>query len=465
MHNDNHKHNPRHNHNQSESEQTAIEQGLEKILSPFQQFIKNQTTSSLVLILATVAALVIANSGLASYYHAWQHLPLGIVVGDWSLVMGSKHWINDGLMTIFFFLLGLEIKREMLVGEIKQVQVLVPVMAAALGGMLVPAGIYYGFNAGTAYAQGWGIPMATDTAFAIGVLAFLGRRIPATAFTFLVALAIIDDLGAILVIALFYSDSINLLNLWVGAGLLLLLILLNVIGVRNPWVYLGVGTLLWGAMLGSGIHATVAGILIAATVPARPKRKPGWFLQRVTELVSKFERLERRKDGPGPMLAEAEQHAVVESMQAAAEKATTPLRRWERVLEYPVALLVLPIFAFANAGIELHLDALQESQINSVALGVVLGLVLGKGVGIPLFTWVALRLGLGQLPAGLQMSHVVGLGLLGGIGFTMSMFISSMGFEEMPAALNTAKLGILVASLLAGLAGYFWLRRCGQKLA
>ncbi|WP_163835890.1 Na+/H+ antiporter NhaA [Spartinivicinus ruber] len=438
---------------------TPLEKGFEKVFTPLQDFIHDQTTCSLVLIICTISALTIANSPFAESYEAILKTPFGFVLGEWSFQMSLRHWINEGLMTFFFLLLGMEIKREILVGEIRVVQRLIPIISAALGGMLVPAVIYYLFNAGTFFAKGWGIPMATDTAFAVGILALLGKRIPQAAFTFLTALAIIDDLGAILVIAFFYSESISMPHLSVSVLLLGMLILCNICGIRRPVVYLIGGLLAWAAMLGSGIHATVAGILVAITVPARPKQEPFWFVRKTNSLIRKFEDIEKSKDDETPLLGEATQHAVVEEVQNAAEKTTTPLRRWERALEHPVALLVLPIFALANAGISLNMQVISNLWNETLAVGVILGLIIGKGIGIPFFTWLALRLNLGHLPPSINIYHIVGIGFLGGMGFTMSIFISNLGFENMPETLMTAKTGILIASFIAGVSGYLWLKK------
>jgi NhaA family Na+:H+ antiporter len=324
--------------------------------------------------------------------------------------------------------------------------------------MLLPAFIFSLFNLGSDYQHGWGIPMATDTAFAIGVLAMLGSYIPRSAFTFLTALAILDDLGAILVIALFYSSDIQVPYLGASVFFLFLLVISNITGIRRPVVYFILGLLLWLAMLGSGVHGTVAGILVAITVPARPKRDPFWFIGRTTRLIDRFEDIEQQKNKPVPVLADEEQHEIVENVQSAAEKASTPLKRWERALKHPVALFVLPIFAITNAGIHIDIKLQTLMSFNDLALGIVLALVLGKGLGIPLCTWLALRSRLGSLPKGLEMKHVVGLGLLGGMGFTMSIFISGLGFTDMPRELLIAKSSILTASLIAGIGGYLWLR-------
>lgn len=438
--------------------QYRLEHELEKLLTPFQEFIRNQTTSSLLLIGATVLTLVIANSPLSSSYEHWLHFPLGLVAGDWQLSMSVNHWVNEGLMALFFFLLGMEMKREMLVGEINNMQFIIPVLAAAAGGMLIPALIFSTFNLGSDFSQGWGIPMATDTAFAIGILALLGRRIPRSAFAFLTALAIIDDMGAILIIALFYSDSLNLGILSLSGLVLLGLIAMNFFGLRHPAWYISAGLLLWALMLGSGIHATVAGILIAACVPARPKRASSWFMRRASHLLRRFEHLEQNKSPDANILADARQHAVVDGVKDAAQKASTPLRRWEHTLNQPVGLLVLPLFALANAGVYLNAEAFTQIWQHPLSLGIIGGLVLGKGLGIPLFTWLVIRLGWGVLGPGMTMHTITGLGLLGGIGFTMSIFISGLGFGNDPATLNIAKGAVLSASLVAGIGGYFWLR-------
>lgn len=439
---------------------TPIEKKLEAIIPPFQRFIHDQTTGSILLIICTITALLLANSTLDGDYESLLLTQIGLFFGDWSLSMSLRHWINEGLMSLFFFVLGLEIKRELLVGELRGARRSLPMIAAALGGMLVPALLYTIFTAGTPLIHGWGIPMATDTAFAVGVLALLRKHIPAGLTAFLTALAIIDDLGAILVIAVFYTETLNLFFLAAAAMLLILLIGLNTAGIRRPSVYFLIGGLVWLAMLGSGVHATVAGVLVALTVPARPKRGSDWFVKRTHELADEFASMEQKS--VKPLLGEEAQHAVAERVQDTVEKATTPLQRWERYLESPVALLVMPVFALANAGIPVNLQALSGLWTDPLAQGIVLGLVLGKGVGITFMTWFSLRLGLGQLPAGVEMRHIAGIGLLGGMGFTMSIFITNLGFSAEPATLVTAKSAILLASLVAGIAGFLWLRLLGH---
>lgn len=432
-----------------------LEQKFERVTTPFHEFIRNQTTGSILLIICTITALIIANSPLARDYQILIETYMVLIFGDETFQMTVRHWVNDGLMVLFFFVLGLEIKREILVGELSNRQQSFPVIAAALGGMLVPAMIYFAFNAGLPSAHGWGIPTATDTAFAVGMLALLGRRIPIALITFLTALAIIDDLGAILVIAIFYTDTISLSYLALAGSLLLLLVSCNLFGCRRPMIYLIGGLLVWVTILASGIHATVAGILVAFTIPARPKRDPQWFVRRTRNLINQFENMENQSKRP--ILGAEEQHQVVEWVHDNAKMASTPLRRWEHALETPVALFVMPIFALVNAGIPLSLDTFTKIWSDRLSLGIILGLVLGKSIGISLLAWLALKLNLGRLPQGVNMYHIIGVGLLGGMGFTMSIFIASLGVTD-TETLVAAKTAILLASLAAGISGYTWLR-------
>jgi NhaA family Na+:H+ antiporter len=362
-------------------------------------------------------------------------------------------------MSLFFFMLGLEIKREFLAGELRKPRQFIPVLAAALGGMLIPAVIFSIFNTDLITSHGWGIPMATDTAFAVGILALLANRVPASLVVFLAALAIIDDIGAILVVAVYYTETIDISYLALATFLLVFLAGCNILGFRHPIIYFIGGGIVWLAMLGSGVHATVAGILVALTVPARPKRSSIWFINRTRDLVNKFENIE--KETKRSILGEKKQHEVVEQVQDSAEKASTPLRRWENALETPVVLFVMPIFALVNAGIPIGYKTLTTIGHNSLSLGILLGLVAGKSIGISFFTWIVLRLNLGALPQNVNMNHVIGIGLLGGMGFTMSIFIAGLGFDNNPEALLSAKSAILLSSLIAGISGYVWLRLRG----
>ncbi|MGA9572916.1 MAG: Na+/H+ antiporter NhaA, partial [Lysobacterales bacterium] len=380
-----------------------LEKGFATIITPFQDFIKDQTTASVILIVCTVLAMVLANSPLAQWYESILHIKAGFVFSDWALQKSLQHWINDGLMAIFFFVLGLEIKREIFAGELEDPQQSLPVIMAAAGGMLFPALIYYLFNQTSPESLGWGIPMATDTAFAVGILALLGRRIPVAVFVFLTALAIIDDLGSILVIALFYTENINMPYLFAAVILLAFLLLSNLLGIRSPALYFLVGGLVWLAMLQSGVHATIAGILVAFTIPGHPERDQSWFLNRTRGLVHELETIKKNKQKSGPILAEQDQHEVVEQVERAATKTTTPLQRWEKGLGHPVALFVLPVFALANAGVPIDMTALPSALINGITAGIVFGLVFGKIFGIAFMFWLTLRLGWGRLPAGMSM--------------------------------------------------------------
>jgi NhaA family Na+:H+ antiporter len=358
-------------------------------------------------------------------------------------------------MALFFFVVGLEIKREILVGELSDPrQAALPIIAAA-GGMIMPALIYSLININSGAIDGWGIPMATDIAFAVGALVLLGARVPKPLITFLVALAIADDLGGVLVIALFYTADINMTALSIAFGLLLLLIGLNLGGIRKPLFYFLIGSLMWLAMLKSGIHATVAGVLTALTIPARPKYEPSDFSRHLRALLDKFDRSYR----PGEsIMNNDEQRSILQTLENGVQLVETPLQRLEHSMHFPVAYLIIPIFALANAGIPLSIEGLSQTLSHPVTLGIMAGLIFGKLLGIAGFSWLALKLGAGRMPEGVQFKQLVGVALLGGIGFTMSIFISELAFVNSPQSLLMAKTGILFASLIAGIAGYFYLK-------
>lgn len=436
------------------------EKSFDKILTPFEEFVHQQTTSGLLLMATAVLALVLANSGLATVYEHWLHTPVGINIGSWEMQKTLHHWVNDGLMTLFFFLVGLELKREILVGELAVMRQAALPIIAAIGGMVFPALIYFAINPTGEAALGWGIPMATDIAFAIGALALLASRVPKALITFLVALAIVDDLGAVLVIAFFYTDQIFWQALFAGIAILGGLIALNMMGIRQPLPYFLLGTLLWFALLKSGVHATLAGVITAFTIPAQPKYDPSRFSDHVKQLMVRFDA--NHKPGKNIMTNES-LRAVVQTLENGVHKVETPLQRLEHGLHIPVAFLVIPIFAFFNAGIPIESAGLIDTLTHPVTLGVVLGLVLGKFLGIAGVCWLALKMGIGQLPAGTRFTQIVGVALLAGIGFTMSIFIAELGFAGQPEYLLMAKTGVLVASLLAGVGGYIWLLLVSKK--
>ncbi len=436
------------------------EKVFNQILTPLEEFIHRQTTSGILLMLCAVIALFIANSPWAESYHHFLKLPFSIGLGEWVLSMTLHHWINDGLMALFFFVVGLELKRELLVGELSNFKAALLPIIAAMGGMIVPALIYILFNPSGHTFDGWGIPMATDIAFALGVLALLGNRIPTALLSFLVALAIVDDLGAVLVIAIFYTEQLNL-NALIAAGVILVLLAsLNLGGIRKPLPYVLLGFLLWGFFLKSGVHATLAGIFLAFLIPIRPKYDPKHFLQRAKQLIQEIADNYRAEPN---IIKNYKMRAKVRALESGLHKVQAPAQVLEHNMHIPTAYLIIPIFSLANAGVAINFSELMNTLIHPVSLGVIAGLILGKFIGITLFVWIALKIGISQLPAYLNMKHIIGASLLAGIGFTMSIFIAELGFAHSPEDLLMAKTGILMASLIAGITGYLWLYFCTKE--
>jgi len=430
------------------------EKNFDRILTPFEEFIHRQTTSGMLLMAMAIIALILANGPLAPLYEHILHTKIEFSVGEWSIKMGLSHWINDGLMAIFFFVVGLELKREILVGELARIRNAVLPISAAIGGMVVPALIYFALNPEGDAAFGWGIPMATDIAFAIGALALLASRVPKTLITFLVALAIVDDLGAVMVIAIFYTDTIALIPLAAAGGCFALLMMLNMAGIRKTMPYFLLAILLWYALLLSGVHATIAGVLGALSVPAIPKYNPERFSEHVSGLMQKF----NASHQPGKSIMTNDTlRAVVQTLKNGVDSVEAPLQRLEHSWHMPVAYLIIPVFALANAGIPLQMDSLGDTLTHPVMLGVSLGLVLGKFIGITGASWLVLKLGVAELPRGTRFTQIAGVSLLAGIGFTMSIFVAQLGFGENTELLLMAKTGILLASILAGVAGFVWL--------
>ena len=436
------------------------EKTADRILTPFEHFVHKETTSSMILIAATLLALICANSALAHFYHDFTHMNVGFTLGEFSLYKSLHHWVNDGLMTLFFFVVGLELKREILVGELASLKKAMLPIIAAIGGMVVPALIYYAINPSGDGVNGWAIPMATDIAFAIGILVMLGNRVSRSLMAFLVALAIADDLGAVIIIALFYTETINYdALLWAG-GITGILALFNIIGVRWPIPYFVVATFLWIAMLFSGIHPTLAGIIGAFTVPARPKYDPEFFKEQQRSLLDTFEasfQLSKQ------IISNTTMKAVVYKMEELVQSVMTPLQRLEHIWHMPVAFIVIPIFAFFNAGVPISVESLSSMTDNKIMLGVVAGLVLGKFIGITGACYIAIKLKIAQLPSNTCMPQIAGASMLAGIGFTMSIFIAQLAFGGNQQLLDIAKTGILIASLAAGLIGYFWLWYIGKE--
>jgi NhaA family Na+:H+ antiporter len=400
-----------------------------------------------------------ANSPWAATYDALWSTELTLGTVQFHLTESLRHWVNDGLMAIFFFVVGLEIKRELLVGELASPRQAALPALAALGGVLVPAGIYLLLNRGTVGAQGWGIPMATDIAFALGVLALLGDRIPLGLKVFLTALAIVDDIAAVLVIAVFYTAQVTWAALGAAAVILVVLVAANRLGARRPVIYAVLGLALWLAVFESGVHATVAGVLLALTIPANTRIDPRAFLDRSRATLAAFERAGSDEETGASILTNGARQEALAELEDAVEGAGAPLQRMEHVLHPWVAFAIIPLFALANAGVRVEGD-LGAALGNQVTLGVVLGLVLGKQLGVTLAAWLAVRSGVTDLPEGVGWRHIYGAGWLAGIGFTMSLFVADLAFAVSDGGLLTAaKLGILVASLLAGVGGWVILRR------
>jgi Na+:H+ antiporter, NhaA family len=435
---------------------------IDRILQPFAQFAHTASSGGIVLLVCTAIALAWANSPwAASYHHIWE-LEIALDAGPIAIRSTLHHLINDGLMVVFFFLVGLEIKREVLIGELASLRRAALPAAAALGGMVVPAALYAAWNAGGSGSAGWGIPMATDIAFALGVLALLGNRIPPGLKVLLAALAIVDDIGAVLVIALFYTGSVRWGALGAAGALLVLAAAANAAGVRRPWAYSLLGVTLWGAVLASGVHATIAGVLLAMTIPSRTRIDEDEFLRRARQSVDAFER------GCGPetsvLTNQAQQEAIL-TLETLCEHAQAPLQTIERKLHVLVAFGIMPLFALANAGVQLSGEGQGQVLANPVTLGVVVGLVLGKPLGIMIFSWIAVRLRLAELPRGVTWRLLHGMAWLGGIGFTMSLFIAGLAFPGAPALLTAAKIGVLAASLAAGICGWLLLWRAAPGKA
>jgi NhaA family Na+:H+ antiporter len=377
-----------------------------RLLSPVDRFLSVEASSGIVLLAAALVALVWANSPWRWAYQGLLHTPIGLRVGGLGFERDVHFWVNDGLMVVFFFVVGLEIKRELHAGELSELRRAALPAIAALGGMLVPAGIYLLFNRATAAASGWGVPMATDIAFAVGILALLGKRVAPALRILLLALAVIDDLGAIVVIALAYSSGLGVGGLAVAAAGLLLILLMQKMGMRSPWAYLVPGVLTWAGTLASGVHPTIAGVVIGLLTPVR-----AW---------------------PG-------------------REAVSPVDRLHHALHRVVAFAIMPVFALANAGVSFG-DASLDGGRTPVLVGVALGLLIGKPVGVVGLSWLAVRAGVAALPSGVRWSGVLVVGLVAGIGFTMALFIAALAFPPGPL-IDVAKLGILLASGTAGAIG------------
>jgi NhaA family Na+:H+ antiporter len=423
---------------------------IERLFTPLREFLASTVAGGVLLMAAAIVALVWSNSAWSDTYDQLWSTPLTIGFGDAGLSLSLHDWINDGLMAIFFLVVGLEIKRELLVGELASARRAALPVAAAVGGAVLPAVIFLLIvGPSSPDARGWGVPMATDIAFALGVLALLGSRVPLGLRIFVAALAIADDLLAVLVIALFYTSDLSLVALATAGVVLTLLIAANLLGARRPVIYALLGIALWFAVLQSGVHATVAGVLLAMTIPARQRVSDTDFAENARELVDDFESASAQ--------APQERYSSLWDLERITEQAQAPMLRMEHSLTPLVSFVIVPLFALANAGVLLSAD-IGGMLSEPVVLGIVTGLILGKQIGITVASYLVVRSGLGALPAGVTWRHIYGAAWLCGIGFTMSLFIADLAYGRSDT-LTLAKLGILAASIAAGLAGYLLLSR------
>ncbi|MBL7737304.1 MAG: Na+/H+ antiporter NhaA [Chitinophagaceae bacterium] len=425
---------------------------IDKVVYPIQKFIENEKAGGLVLGISVIIALVLANSPWAHDYHYFLEHRFGFQFdGKTYLEYNLHHWINDGLMAVFFFVVGLELKREIVAGELSDPRKALLPIIAAIGGMLVPAAIYFAFNPAGETQRGWGIPMATDIAFALGVLYLLGKRVPLALKVFLTALAIVDDLGAVLVIAFFYTSDISALNLLLGFGFLFIMYMGNKMGIRSILFYaiFGIGGV-WTAFLLSGVHATISAVLAAFTIPANVRLSENDYILKIRNYLTLFK--EADVNNKMPTLTNQQLH-ILDEVKNNTDKAIPPLQILERSMHPMVTFIIIPIFALANAGVSVLDIDLKQIFTANVALGVALGLLIGKTVGIFLFTWLCVKLRIAPFPKGMNLKNLLGLGLLGSIGFTMSLFVTQLAFSHEEYKMQ-AKIGIFAASIIGGALGY-----------
>lgn len=421
----------------------------ERFIRPAQAFAAIEASGGIVLLAGAIVALIWANSPWEHEYFEFWHTELALDVHLFSIDLSLGHAVNDGLMAIFFFVVGMEIKRELVHGELASPRRAALPVAAALGGMIVPALIYTAWNLGDDGAKGWGIPMATDIAFAVGVLSVVGKRVPFSLKVFLLALAVADDLGAIVVIAVFYTEQIAVEPALWAIGLLALVIGVNRMGVRATEIYIALGVLFWVAVLKSGIHATVAGVVLAMLTPSKPYYEEGEFEEAAPELLLRYQEAKAAGDHE-----RAEQ--ALSQLETLTQGTESPLDRLEHKLAPWSSYVIVPIFALANAGVALSGEMVSNAVNSPVTLGVAMGLVFGKPIGVLLAAWLAVRVGLAQFPRGVNLHHMIGVGLLAGIGFTVSLFVTGLAFDD-PELMDEGKVGILAASTIAGIIGFTYL--------
>ncbi|MBI9066167.1 MAG: Na+/H+ antiporter NhaA [Salinivirgaceae bacterium] len=422
------------------------------IIKPFERFFKTESSGSILLFIATITALIIANSPLFELYDSILHQPLKIGFQDFKLEKPLILWINDGLMAIFFFVIGLEIKREILVGELNNIQKASLPIFGALGGMIIPVLLFLALQYGKTGIEGWGIPMATDIAFTLGILKILGKRIPIGLTIFLTAFAIVDDIGAVLVIALFYSANIKWALVLIALALWLILFLFGWFKIYSKYLFYIFGFAIWVLFLKSGIHPTIAGILVAFSFPVRRKIKTYKFYKEAKESLEEF----RCNEDDIPEFLTEKQRGAIFDLESMIDKTISPLQQLEHKLHGWVVYFIMPIFAFANAGVHF------SGEILPLSWNISISMILGKSIGVALFAFLAIKLNLAKLPENVNFSQIIGVAFLGGLGFTMALFISGLAYTD-PLLINGSKTGILIGSLLAGLIGYLILRFSTKK--
>lgn len=420
-----------------------------QLLLPIERFIYSETISGALLVVCAIVALGWANSPWSQSYFSLRDTPVSFQIGTFSIAMDLQHWINDGLMAIFFFVVALEIKRELVFGDLSETRkAALPVVAAA-GGMILPAALYLLLNFGGEAAAGWGIPMATDIAFAVAILALLGRRVPSQLRIFLLTFAIVDDVGSILVIALYYTAYFSLPAMGLAAAILGLMFAMRWLGFHSTLAYVFPALCFWVAMLESGVHATIAGVILGVITPAISPGRKSTFVKAVRESLPEVRDSLDREDSE-------RNEIMIGRIEELARQTESPLERLERLVHPWTSYLVLPIFALVNAGVALSAEFIRHAFTSTVTWGVMLGLMVGKVVGVTGFAWLAVRLGWATLPGGVAWRHIAGAGLIGGVGFTVSLFITGLAFSE-DLMIEEAKVGVLAASLMAAVGGYLFL--------
>lgn len=426
-----------------------------KILNPIQKFLNIESFSGVLLFFATILALIWANTPFSDVYHSIWNQKMGVKMGDFEVIKPIFLWINDGLMAIFFFLIGLEIKRELIIGELNSLKKASFPLVAAIGGMIIPVIIFLIFNNNPATKTGWGIPMATDIAFSLAILQMLGNRVPLGLKIFLMAFAIVDDLGAVIVIAFFYSGQLKISLLLIALLLLALLFFLTYLNKYSKYFYFIVGIVIWFLFLKSGIHPTIAGVLVAFSIPISRKIDERIYTEKLNDINHQFNALADDQ----PLTLSKEQIECIDELESWTEQFQSPLQHLEHKLHNWVAYVIMPIFAFANAGVTLKGEINFEWNLVST---IIIALVIGKLLGIVLFTLLGLRMHWIELPENVSIKQIFGVGLLAGVGFTMSIFVANLAYNA-PIFIDSAKLGILIASAIAGSLGYIMLKITSTK--